>query len=94
MTELDDPRRYQELRSRIRGKYALDALYREVYARYGECVSRCPPGGGILEIGSGAGFAREVIPGVIASTSCRTPGSISCSMRDGCRLRPARFVRS
>jgi SAM-dependent methyltransferase len=67
MTDLDDPRRYQDLRRRIRGKYALDALYREVYARYAECVSRCPPRGGILEIGSGAGFARELLPGLIAS---------------------------
>ena len=67
MSELDDPGRYQELRRRIRGKHALDALYREVYARYAACVSRCPPDGGILEIGSGAGFARELLPNLIAS---------------------------
>ena len=67
MSELDDPGRYQELRSRIRGKHSLDALYREVYANYAACVSRCPPDGGVLELGSGAGFAREVLPGLIAS---------------------------
>ena len=67
MSDLDDPGRYQELRDRIRGKHSLDALYREVYARYAACVSQCPRQGGVLEIGSGAGFAREVLPDLIAS---------------------------
>jgi SAM-dependent methyltransferase len=67
MNALDDPARDRELRGRIRAKYALDALYREVYARYAACVARCPVGGAVLEIGSGAGFARELLPGLIAS---------------------------
>jgi SAM-dependent methyltransferase len=67
MSELDDPRRYDEIRRRVRGKPALEAFYREVYEEFAACVARCPPGGGILEIGSGAGFAREVVPGLITS---------------------------
>ena len=67
MSELDDPGRYEELRRRVRGKYALHALYREVYGTYAACVARCPPTGGVLEIGSGAGFAREALPRLIAS---------------------------
>jgi SAM-dependent methyltransferase len=67
VSELDDPRRYDEIRSRIRGKYALESLYRETYAAYAECLSRCPGDGAIIEIGSGAGFAPEVIPGLIAT---------------------------
>jgi SAM-dependent methyltransferase len=67
MSELDDPGRFQELRRRICGKPSLDALYREVYAKYAACVSRCPPEGGVLELGSGAGFAREVVSKLITS---------------------------
>lgn len=67
MSDVDDPGRYQELRSRIRGKHSLNAIYREVYAKYAACIAKCPPGGGVLELGSGAGFAREVIPELIAS---------------------------
>jgi SAM-dependent methyltransferase len=67
VSELDDPRRYDELRARVRGKFALHELYREVYSRFAACIERCPPGGRVLELGSGAGFAREMIPGLVAS---------------------------
>ena len=67
MIEIDDPRRYQELHDRIRHKFALHELYREIYGRFAACVDRCPPAGRVLELGSGAGFARETIPDLIAS---------------------------
>lgn len=67
MSGLDDPGRYLELRGRIHSKYALSALYREVYAEYAACVARCPAGGRVLEIGSGAGFAADGLPGLITS---------------------------
>ena len=67
MNELDDPGRYGELRNRIRVKYSLDAIYREVYGKYAECLTRCAPTGRVLELGSGAGFARELLPGLLAS---------------------------
>ena len=74
MSDLDDPGRGQEIRARIRGKTALDALYREMYARYAACVARCPPTGAILELGSGAGFAREVVPHLITSDTLAYAG--------------------
>jgi SAM-dependent methyltransferase len=74
MTDLDDPARYDEIRRRVRGKPALEALYREVYDEFAACLARCPPAGGVLEIGSGAGFAREVVPELIASDILPYPG--------------------
>ena len=74
MKALDDPGRYQEIRRRVRGKPALEALYREVYDEFAECIARCPPAGRVLEIGSGAGFARESIPAIIASDILAYPG--------------------
>lgn len=67
MNAQDDPARYPEIRARIRGKYALQALYRETYAKYAACLSRAPADGAIVEIGSGAGFARDVIPDLVAT---------------------------
>ena len=67
MTAQDDPAGYLELRARIRGKFALEALYREVYAKYAECLARCGSDGAVVELGSGAGFAQDLIPGLIAT---------------------------
>jgi SAM-dependent methyltransferase len=74
MNELDDPGRYEEIGRLVRGKPVLKALYREVYDEYLACVARCPPTGGVLEIGSGAGFARDIIPGLITSDILAYPG--------------------
>jgi SAM-dependent methyltransferase len=67
MNRLDDPSRGDAIRTRILEKPALNLLYRDVYARYAALLARCPCGGGALEIGSGAGFAREVVPELITS---------------------------
>lgn len=67
MSELDDPGRATEIRARILAKPALNAWYRQMYAKYTACVARCPPSGGILELGSGVGFAAEVVPRLITS---------------------------
>lgn len=64
---LDDPRRGSELRARIRSKPALSAWYGEAYRRYAECLARTPGGGIALELGSGAGFAKEQIPELLTS---------------------------
>lgn len=77
--ELEDPRRYDELSRRIRAKPALRQLYSEVYGRYEECVSRCPARGSVVEIGCGAGFASERIPGLITTDLIPYPSaSIVC----------------
>lgn len=64
---LDDPGRGEKLRALIRSKPALNAWYREIYGRYAECIGRTPRGGIALEVGSGAGFARELIPELLTS---------------------------
>jgi SAM-dependent methyltransferase len=63
--QLDDPARGAELRVLIRRKPALRNWYQDVYAGYAEVLRRCPPHGIALELGAGAGFAREVIPELV-----------------------------
>lgn len=67
MEGLDDPRRLDELRSTIQSKPALRAFYADAYRRYARCIARAHPGGALLELGSGGGFVREVIPDIITS---------------------------
>jgi SAM-dependent methyltransferase len=59
---------------RIRDKPALRAFYQEVYAKFADCVARCPMEGDVLELGSGGGFLRETMPDVIASDVLPYPG--------------------
>lgn len=67
MAELDDPRRFDHLRDVIARKPGLRAYYRAVYARFSDCLRRCPPGGLALELGSGGGFTKDVLPEVTTS---------------------------
>lgn len=73
-THLDRPERFEELRTIIQRKPALTALYREFYERYTELLTRCPAEGLALEIGSGGGFAADVIPGLVTSDVIPYPG--------------------
>ena len=59
---LDDPRRAAELRELLRRKLFLREIYEGIYRRFAEGVRRCPPGGEIIELGSGAGFLKEHVP--------------------------------
>jgi len=67
MERLDDPSRLPEIQGVLARKPGLRRLYREFYNRYRECLAATPAGGGVLELGAGAGFAREAIPEIIAS---------------------------
>jgi SAM-dependent methyltransferase len=67
LKELDDPDRSKELRALIRRKGFLRRYYGEIYDRYRECVNRTPEPGLVVEIGSGAGFAKDVIPEIVTS---------------------------
>jgi len=67
MHSLDDVSREHQLHRLVQGKPALKLLYEKFYRRYLQCIERCPSSGGIVEIGSGIGFAREAVPGLIAS---------------------------
>ena len=56
-----------ELSVRISEKPSLRHFYERTYARYQECLQRCPKNGLVVEIGSGAGFAKSFIPDIITS---------------------------
>lgn len=62
ITKLDDPSRVHELRALIQRKKPLRSYYSDIYHRFADCLSRCPKDGIALELGSGAGFIKEVIP--------------------------------
>jgi len=72
--ELDDPARYDDLARAVRGKPALRRLYREIYERYTAVLERCPADGLAVELGSGAGFVRDVLPEVLTTDVLAYPG--------------------
>ena len=74
MTRLEDHPSLERATRRIRDKPALRAFYDEVYAKFAACLTRCPPGGQVLELGSGGGFLRDVIPEVVTSDVLPYPG--------------------
>ena len=67
MAGLDDPFRIDELRASIMGKPALRHFYRATYLKFLACLERCPEQGGVLELGTGGGFAKSLIPSLITS---------------------------
>lgn len=80
--DIDDPRTTQLRCQIIRQKVFLREIYEEWYAAI---VSALPSGeGSVLEIGSGAGFLKDVIPDLITSEV------LYCSnadiVLDGCKL--------
>ena len=64
--DLDDPRTTLAHRDIIRAKPFLKRLYEEWYREFASRISGVPPGK-LLEIGSGGGFLKNVIPPVITS---------------------------
>ena len=76
--------RFDEIRSLIDRKESLRGFYLEVYQKFRACLDRCPPGGLVLELGSGAGFLRDLIPEVLTSDVVAYPG-LSMSV-DAARL--------
>lgn len=67
MSAVDDPSRGPQIREIISKKPGLHALYLEFYERYRAALNNTKVPGLAIEIGAGAGFVREAIPGVIAS---------------------------
>jgi len=63
--ELDDPHLTRERRQVLGSNRFLNCIYREWYTLLADSIPSMD--GGILELGSGAGFLREFIPGVITS---------------------------
>ena len=67
METVDSASRIVEIRRTIEGKLSLKLFYREVYKKYTDSLKLCPKEGLALELGSGAGFARKIIPELITS---------------------------
>jgi len=67
MSYLDCADRAHDLRQLILKKPALRLLYTKFYQRYVDCLERCPQTGLIVEIGSGAGFSKHIIPEIITT---------------------------
>ena len=67
MHTLDDPARGDELRRTILGKPTLKRFYMEIYGKYADCLTRCPADGLAVELGSGGGFAKTVIPEILTT---------------------------
>jgi SAM-dependent methyltransferase len=78
---VDSPETTVLRRRIVREKVFLAAIYREWYGRL---IGSMRPGGRVLEIGSGGGFLKDVMPGVIASEVFLVPGVDVVA--DGCRL--------
>jgi len=69
--DVDDPRTTLLRREIIRRKPFLRQIYREWYGRLGAGMA---PGSRFLELGSGAGFFKEVVPQLITSELFSVPG--------------------
>lgn len=72
--DLDDPSRIEALRATIRRKPALRQFYNRAYRTIEEALRKCPEEGLALELGSGGGFIKEVIPEMITSDTIAYAG--------------------
>jgi SAM-dependent methyltransferase len=84
---LDDPRNTELRRRVLHEKRFLRRIYEEWYRRVAQTL---PFGEGpVLEVGSGAGFLREVVPGLVTTEVFPVPGvdlvcdALSLPFRDG-----------
>jgi SAM-dependent methyltransferase len=70
--DLDDPRTTRLRRRIVAEKRFLRRIYEEWYRGLAAAL---PPGeGAVLELGSGAGFLRDFVPGLVRSEVFYTPG--------------------
>lgn len=67
LSELNNPTRVHELKKIIEKKPALQNIYRHYYQFFKKILATCPKQGLALEIGSGAGFVKKIIPEIITS---------------------------
>ncbi len=65
--QLNSPDREPEIREVIRRKPALKRWYLEQYGKYRAVRERSAGDGITLELGSGAGFAKDAVPGLTTS---------------------------
>ena len=67
LNQLDSPTRESLILFRILGKKSLKNFYIEIYQKYQKVLNQTPLNGIALELGSGCGFVKEVIPEIITS---------------------------
>lgn len=70
--DLDDPRTTRQRRLVLAGKPFLRRIYEEWYQAL--AASLPPPPGALLELGAGAGFLGDFVPGLVRSEVFYTPG--------------------
>jgi len=88
-TDLDDPARTVAHGELIRAKPFLRKVYEAWYAEIRSQAGSAPASGEIVEIGSGGGFLKEVIPGVITSDVMPLPGVDRCFPADRLPFEPS-----
>lgn len=84
MENLDDPSRMPDIKRVIETKRSLKRLYEEVYQKIRGCLDRCPSHGIAIELGSGIGFGKTMVPDLV--TSDVMPYSGLDLVLDGTRL--------
>src|SRR5262245_48604850 len=65
--EFNSPEREKEIHHMIGHKTVLRKIYLEHYKKFKLLIKQCPSGGKIVELGSGGGFIKEIIPEAITS---------------------------
>ncbi len=75
--DLDDPQRTIEHAEIIKSKPFLKKLYQDWYSSFVKVLSQLPQGK-MIEIGSGGGFLKEMIPTVITSDVLPLPDCEMC----------------
>lgn len=60
-------REIEAKRERINRKQFLRLFYEAMYQYYKQCIERAPQKGMLVEIGSGAGFAKSLIPQLVTT---------------------------
>lgn len=71
---IDSPSRIEDLKKLLNHKYGLRQFYLEAYHRFAECLEKCHIEGKVVELGSGAGFVKQIIPNMITSDIISYPG--------------------
>lgn len=67
MQDLDNPERIDRLRRIIREKKALRSFYARFYRDFAKALDALPLDGLVLELGSGGGFLKEIVPFAVTS---------------------------
>lgn len=73
-TDIDSPERFSDIRQIILSKPGLKKWYEEIYQTYKDCLNNCPSEGLAIELGSGAGFAKDFIPELTTTDIIPYPG--------------------